>query len=202
MIIHSGTLPIVGPVGHWYVGYRQPVRGRSTRRASLLAPADCACTGISPGRPNGEFSRCRPGNAGATIRPMVHREIGLPGELRNGRGGGGECVRTAGAGSVRNRLVLPASRAPSTIGVVRPSCGAVSGLRPFHLGRRWVTRFVTRRDVGLVTVPRCDGAAMTTQMSWRRVGLFLGAAVATLLLLRTMRLGEARIGLRATGSPG
>jgi len=168
MIIHSGTLPIVGPVGHWYVGYRQPVRGRSTRRASLLAPADCAFTGISPGRPNGEFSR----------------------------------VRTAGAGSVRNRLVLPASRAPSTIGVVRPSCGAVSGLRPFHLGRRWVTRFVTRRDVGLVTVPRCDGAAMTTQMSWRRVGLFLGAAVAMLLLLRTMRLGEARIGLRATGSPG
>ena len=70
-----------------------------------------------------------------------------------------------------------------------------------HLGRRCVTWTVTVRDVGLVTVPRCDGAAMTTQMSWRRVGLFLGAAVATLLFLRILRLGEARIGAVSLSGP-
>ena len=39
---------------------------------------------------------------------------------------------------------------------------------------------------------------MTTRMSWRRTGLFLGAAVATLVFLRMLRLGEARIGLLET----
>jgi hypothetical protein len=37
-------------------------------------------------------------------------------------------------------------------------------------------------------------------MEWRRVGLFLGTAVATLLFLRMLRLGEARIGLLETVS--